>query len=247
MAQEYHAYLELNGLFYQNFLANLHRHLRPETYFEIGSLNGDTLKLAQCASICVDPTFQISSDVLGVKPSCHMFQMGSDAFFRRHSPITIFKQPIQMAFLDGMHLFQFLLRDFANTEKHCAKNSIIILHDCVPGDPYVCVRSPENPVRNMSQHAGYWTGDVWKMLPALKAWRKDLQIVVTDAPPTGLVIISNLDPNSTIIDDNYAKITSELAHVNLADYGVSKLHDESNIISTSDLMTIEDLASYFWL
>jgi hypothetical protein len=247
MAKETQTYLDLHGLFYQTFIANLHKVLRPETYFEIGSLNGDTLKLAQCASVCVDPMFQITSDIIGQKPSCHMFQMGSDVFFRRHNPSTIFGQPIQMAFLDGMHLFEFLLRDFANTEKHCAKNSVIILHDCVPGDPYVCVRSPDNPLRNRSQRSGYWTGDVWKVLPALNAWRKDLQILVTDAPPTGLVIISNLDPGNTVIEDNYSKIIGELAKIDLSDYGVGKLHEECRIIPTSNLMTIEDLAPYFWL
>ena len=63
-------FIDLGGTFYQTFLKRVHSALRPKTYFEIGTLNGDTLKLASCASISVDPSFQISSDVLGNKPAC---------------------------------------------------------------------------------------------------------------------------------------------------------------------------------
>lgn len=240
-------FLALNGIFYQDFLANFHKVLLPETCFEIGTLNGETLRLTQCASICVDPTFRLNVDFIGQKPACHLFQMSSDAFFRRHSPTAIFGQPIQMAFLDGLHLFEFFLRDFANTEKHCAKNSVIILHDCLPGDEHICLRSPADPRRQQSAHPHFWTGDVWKVIPALKAWRNDLRIIVTDAQPTGLVLISNLDPKNTVIDDNYAKIVDDFISIDLGACGVQQLHDESNVIPTSRLLAMEDIARYFWL
>jgi hypothetical protein len=210
-------------------------------------LNGDTLKLAECAAIGVDPKFQIERDVIGSKPQCHLYQIGSDVFFRRFNPTTILGQSIQCAFLDGMHLFEFLLRDFANTEKHCSRNSLIILHDCLPSDPYMSVRSPKDPRRSLSACPGYWTGDVWKMLPILNQWRKDLQVVVTDAPPTGLVLITNLDQKNTVIDDHYAEIVGAFANVDLANYGISRLHEECKIMPTDKLMSMEDLASRFWL
>ena len=84
MAKEAQSYLDVHGLFYQTFIANLHKVLRPETYFEIGTLNGDTLKLAQCASVCVDPMFQIESDIIGLKPSCRV----TDSLIP-HQPFTV--------------------------------------------------------------------------------------------------------------------------------------------------------------
>src|SRR5437868_5909438 len=96
-------FIDLGGEFYQNFLARMHSALAPKTYFEIGTLNGDTLKLASCASISVDPMYQVTSDVIGKKPVCHFFQLGSDEFFEQNNPKKIFGKPIDLAFLDGMH------------------------------------------------------------------------------------------------------------------------------------------------
>ncbi len=78
-------FVELGGCFYQDFLFRMHAAVQPKTYFEVGTLSGDTLKLASCACVSVDPKFQISSDVLGSKPACHFFQTSSDEFFEKHN------------------------------------------------------------------------------------------------------------------------------------------------------------------
>ncbi len=61
-------------------------------------------------------------------------------FFARHDLGGLLGKPISMAFLDGMHHFEYLLRDFINTEKHCSSNSVILLHDCLPTDRHVARR-----------------------------------------------------------------------------------------------------------
>jgi hypothetical protein len=101
--------------------------LEPATYLEVGSAGG-TLALAECATIAVDPRFHINADVIGRKPMCLLFQEPSDEFFRKHSPRALFGEAIDMAFVDGLHVFDYVLRDFINTEKHCRPNSIVILH-----------------------------------------------------------------------------------------------------------------------
>lgn len=58
-------FIELNCMFSQVFLNRPHSILKPNTYLEIGALNGNTLKIAECAAISTDPAFQISSDVPG--------------------------------------------------------------------------------------------------------------------------------------------------------------------------------------
>jgi len=61
-----------------------------------------------------------------------LYQMPSDAFFAHYSPTALVGTPIEMAFLDGLHRCEYLLRDFINTERHCKPNSIVALHDCLP-------------------------------------------------------------------------------------------------------------------
>lgn len=129
---------DLAGEHYIATLQRLHEVLRPKTYLEIGVQLGDSLKLARCASIAIDPAFHIvPSNIEGVfaKPELHFYQMGSDDFFGQHSPSQILGRTIDMAFLDGMHRCEYLLRDFINTERHCKRNSIIALHDCLPVEP----------------------------------------------------------------------------------------------------------------
>lgn len=236
--------IELGGAFYQNFLKRMHSALQPNTYFEIGTLNGDTLKLASCTCISVDPTYQISTDVLGNKPACYFFQVGSDDFFDEHNPKEILKGTIDVAFLDGMHLFEYLLRDFYNTEMYCSRDSIIILHDCIPLDEYVTVRDPSDPARQKSSRPGYWTGDVWKMIPTLREWRPDLSISVVDAPPTGLVLITNLDPGSRVLRDNYQSIVDKYLACELGAYGVERLRREANPVTTEKFVSADDFARF---
>lgn len=232
---------------YTSVLKRVHDKLKPKTYFEIGTLYGSTLALSHCASIAVDPTFRLKTEALVGKPSCQFFQMPSDEFFQRYSPRDLFQAPVDLAFLDGMHLFEFLLRDFINTEKHCRVNSIIALHDCLPSDGYMASRSASDPERSKSAHPDWWTGDVWKMVPTLKKYRPDLHLCVLDALPTGLVLVTNLDPSNEALRINYGKIVSEYRDVALINYGVQLLLKESNVMRTSDLETFDDMAKYFWL
>jgi hypothetical protein len=236
-------WIDLGGAFYQTVLKRMHSVLQPNTYFEVGTLNGDTLSLASCTCISVDPHFQISSDVLGNKPACYFFQVGSDEFFEKHNPIEIFGKAIDIAFLDGMHLFEYLLRDFYNTEQYCTQSSIIVLHDCLPGDEYIAVRDPFNSARQKSSRPNYWTGDVWKFVPVLRRWRPDLKIAVLDAPPTGLVLVTNLDSGNRMLRENYTTIMDTYLNLDLGEYGVEKLHDDSDVISTEDLNCAADFAA----
>lgn len=72
---------EHRGEMYTAVLRRLHEHLQPENYLEIGTLNGGTLALARCASIAIDPNFELQHPVVGRKRVCHLFQTTSDEFF----------------------------------------------------------------------------------------------------------------------------------------------------------------------
>lgn len=197
------------GVDYLALLSSVHRHLQPQSYLEIGTHTGDSLRLARCASIAIDPKFKITSDVIGDKPQLHLYQMTSDAFFRGDHVRAHFPEGIDLAFLDGMHLFEYLLRDFINIEKHAHWRSIVVLHDCLPPNIEIAERDYRPHLRKDEMWRIYWTGDVWKLIPILKRYRPDLKLTLFDAPPSGLTMVTGLDPGNRVLEDNYAAILAE--------------------------------------
>lgn len=239
-------FARVGGINYVEVLTEIHRNLRPSTYLEIGVFAGNTLRLSQCPTIGVDPEFRIGGSPANC-PALHLFQKPSDAFFKDHDPTAILGAPIDLAFLNGMHRFEYLLRDLIHTEAHCQPNSVVVLHDCLPGDAHITARSMADPRRAQSSHPDFWAGDVWKLLPILRRYRPDLRIVATDAAPTGLVFLTNLNPSCTILQKNYFAIVEEWLNVDLADYGVARLIDEADPIKARQMVSPEFCANRFWL
>ena len=217
----------LDGPQYPDVLRALHARLKPASYFEIGTLHGQTLALARCASIAVDPAFQLTCDVHAGKPSCRLFEQASDDFFATHDLTALLGAPVDLAFLDGMHAFAFLLRDFINTERACAPGSTIVLHDCLPREAAM-TGGAERPEHGLARYRGYWTGDVWKMVPLLRALRPELKLTCLDAPPTGLVACTGLDPQSRVLSDAYDRVLAEWKPVRLQDYGMARLLEDAD-------------------
>ena len=228
--------------------SRVHQVLRPPSYLEIGVSAGETLRLARCDSIGVDPTLNITSNVIVSKPRCFFYQMSSDRFFEEVDPTGLLGRPIDLAFLDGMHLSEFLLRDFINIERHCKHNSVIVLHDCLPTDVYIAERvsNRERRVR-FSTRPGWWTGDVWKVPLALRKYRPELKICAFDAAPTGLVCVTALNSDSTVLADSYSKIASEFQSFDLLDYGLEQLFAQLDVQSTRQIFGAEQIAQYFGL
>lgn len=238
---------DLQGEYYLKFLERLHAALTPKTYFEVGTYEGESLALAGCPSIAVDPVFRGASGRIGGKQFCGFYQMTSDDFFAAHSPSAIFGRPIDLAFLDGLHLAEALLRDIVNVERHCKSNSVVAIHDCVPVDLYIAERMITSERRQLGVHPEWWTGDVWKVLPILRRLRPDLSIHVVDASPTGLVLLTNLDPHSTVLADTYAANLREIRGMDLEAYGLARLIGELELESTAAYGGAEDFAARFWL
>ena len=222
------------GIGYLSVLKRMHDVLAPTSYLEIGTNTGDSLTLATCSTIAVDPKFRLGGrDVIGKKPLCVFFQETSDKFFQQHDLKRILNGSIDMAFLDGMHHCEYLLRDFANTERHSCPHSMIALHDCVPVDLAIAGRTFS---QSRAVHRAYWwAGDVWRTLLALQKYRPDLSFTVLDAQPTGLVLITNLDPDSKVLIHDYASIVREMMSLSLAEIGLEQFFAMINLQSTSVL------------
>ncbi|MGJ4858377.1 class I SAM-dependent methyltransferase [Labrys sp. La1] len=228
----------LNGNIYFDVMSWLHNYLDPKTYFEIGTNKGHSLNLAKCRSIAVDPSFAGPTEPAGKRPVTMYFQMKSDDFFKEYNPKALLNAEVDLAFLDGLHEAETLLRDFYNTEMYCKKNSIICIHDCVPTNTSMLTRA---------HNGSFWTGDVWKVLSILKEYRSDLNIYVFDAPPTGLVVCTNLDPQSKLLEENYWDIWRKWSRIDLESYGYDRFIEQCEIISTSKLRTAEEMRRFFWL
>jgi hypothetical protein len=182
-------------------LGLLHKRRRVARYLEIGTQSGDSLKRAVGQAIAIDPEFRLDKAAWGERPGIRLFEMTSDAFFAAHDPCAILGGPIDLAFIDGMHLAEYVLRDFVNVERHCDRGALIVLHDAIPGNFEMTERDRRTAARRDKALANAWTGDVWRVLPILRRERPDLHIQILDCEPTGLVLISNLDPGSRRLGD----------------------------------------------
>ena len=233
---------------YITVLERIHVFLSPGSYLEIGTQSGQSLSIARCPSIAIDPSFQVSTNVFTGKNVCHFYQIGSDEFFKMYDPTLILSRRLDLVFLDGMHWFEFLLRDFMNSELHCNPNSIIAIHDCLPLDLFSARRDIHDmTAQETSSHPGWWTGDVWKVVVILQRYRPELKITALDASPTGLILITGLDPGNTVLQDNYFKILDEFSSVDLSGVGIGNYFDSLEVKSTTSLATRSQMSALFWL
>ena len=202
------ATLELPGADYFSFLQRLHAFQKPPTYIEIGVFRGQSLQFvgAQTRALGVDPAPQLQH---ALPPTARVLTMTSDEFFA----VTDFDaelggQPLALGFIDGMHRFEFALRDFINMERIAASTGTILIHDCYP----LC-RATALP----ESRAGFWSGDVWRLILILKKYRPDLQVHTLAFAPTGLGMVRSLDPASKVLSEQYDRIVNEFATL---DYSV---------------------------
>jgi hypothetical protein len=184
---------------YRRTLDLVHTRLLPRTYAEIGVAGGGTLSLVLpgTAAVAIDPKPRIRRPV---PRSAKVFSMTSDEFFAAHDLRRLLDdRPVDVGFIDGMHLFEFALRDFINLERHCGPDSVLLLHDCYPV-------SEAAASREHAESMGNWSGDVWKVIACLKEHRQDLDVSVADIRPSGLGIVTGLDPTSTVLADRFDEI-----------------------------------------
>jgi len=219
------------GIHYSEYLKQIHLVCQPSSYLEIGVETGATLAFAQCPAIAVDPQFQLRGQPFGQRVETHLFQLKSDDFFARYDLKTFLPDGVDFAFLDGMHHFEYLLRDFMNTEKYSHRSAIVTLHDCYPVNTEMANREKNYDRRVDAATRMWWTGDPWKVLPILRDFRPDLHVTMLDCTPTGLIVIQNLDSGSTALADAYDEIVAKYRDIDLESYRIERFREE---FSTTD-------------
>jgi hypothetical protein len=130
-------------------------------YLEIGVLTGQTfLNVAIEERTGVDPSLHF--DVAAViNDKTRLLPLTSDAFFAAE-PLT---SAFDVAFIDGMHTFEQVVRDFANAIVYTHRRSVIMLDDTLPNDVYST--NPDQAAGMKYRRAAgsqdiSWHGDVFK-------------------------------------------------------------------------------------
>lgn len=194
---------------YLDVLAELHATLRPRSYLEIGVHQGASLRLALPGTLAVgvDPEPQPEAAGEGRR---HTEICTSDEFFATGRPLGVFgDRPVDLVFIDGLHLFEYALRDFAHAEALTGPGSVIALHDCLPLDAETSARERTTDV---------WTGDVWKLVLCLLDRRPDLDLTIIDAPPSGLLLARALNANDGSLLADYESVVEEYGALEFADW-----------------------------
>jgi len=202
------AAIDLPGEDYFRILERVQEHLRPRSYLEIGVSEGESIRLAGpgTRAIGVDPSPQVK---FALGPNVRIFSETSDDFFAQHDVrAELGGLPVDLAFIDGMHQFEFALRDFVNVEALCTPDSTILIHDTCPLDERTAERE---------RVTGFWSGDIWRLVLALRKHRPDLAVHTVATYPTGLTVVRNLDPGSRYLRDRLDEVIREYLAV---DFGV---------------------------
>ena len=202
------------------FLKQLHTLARPRKYLEIGVNDGRSLALSRVPSIAVDPAFKIKSSI---RVDVHLVKATSDDFFARPDPIHHLRSgrnplrnlrrgrtpfghyigggpTLDLAFIDGLHLFEFALRDFMNVERFSRWSSLIVMDDVLP-------RNVDEAARD--RHTGAWAGDVYKVAFVLRQHRPDLVVLPMNTAPTGVLVVLGADPYSKVLHQRYDQLLAE--------------------------------------
>jgi hypothetical protein len=207
---------------YLSVLEYLHNTLEPRLYLEIGVRNGNSLRLAHCQAIGVDPS---PDDAIKLLNSASIFSVTSDEFFLQHADVLRTNTPPELVFIDGMHLFEFVLRDFINIERYSTAGTVVAVDDVFPNH-----RIQAQRLRNSS----VWTGDVWKLGYCLAEHRPDLNLTYLDTYPTGMLIISNLDPDNSHLLDTYNPICRQYINMELQGTAEKEILQRYSALEPSD-------------
>jgi hypothetical protein len=179
-----HARLQMPGPPFREVLRWIHEDVQPQTYVEIGVHAGESLRAALPGTICIgiDPEPVLEESL---NPETRIYAITSDEFFAKHDLSNMLGVPeVALSFIDGLHLAEQTIQDFANLERYTGPQSLILIHDCLPLDARTSTR-----VRNTS----FYSGDAWKILVFLKHYRPHLRVGVIPTMPTGLAVVSGFD------------------------------------------------------
>ncbi len=143
-----------------NTLAEL---LGAQRYLEIGVRTGSTFREVQMAErIGVDPRFMFDTTAVA-NETTHLHAIPSDQYFAEVADA----RPFDIAFIDGLHVFEQVTRDLTNTLARSTPRTVMLIDDTVPVDVYSAHRQQGMAIRLRREaggKGGAWHGDVFKIV-----------------------------------------------------------------------------------
>lgn len=192
-----------------DFLDRIHERVLPRTYAEIGVFHGKSLARALPGTqiVGIDPAYDIRCRI---DRRAKLFRSTSDDFFSTHDLSDVLGAAVDLAFIDGMHLFEYALRDFINIERHAHSDTVVLIDDCVPPNERAASRERSG--------SGPWCGDVWKLPLALRSFRPDLDVVTFATQPSGTAMVQCLDSSSKVLEKRFSEIVTEYDSMGYAEF-----------------------------
>ena len=178
------------------FLQALHKKLKPKVYLETGVQLGESLRLAEDAELAIgiDP-FPMVDLSPNRRDNQQIAPMESDDWFKEFYG----GPPVDFAFIDGMHLVEYALRDWLNIQKMMRPGGIIVFDDVLPYNAAIAARQ--------MPPGGDWTGDVWKVFYILvEEYHQEPMLV--DTFPTGTMVLLNVEPRPSYLEYDQGFLSS---------------------------------------
>lgn len=207
---------------YLEVMRRLHDEIAPHLYLEIGVRHGRSLALATGPAIGVDPDPDVRVDL---PATTTVWSVTSDEFFEAAVEDAL-PEPVDLAFIDGMHLVEYALRDFMNSERRARPGGLIVIDDIFPCHPAQAERQ---------RRTQFWTGDVWKLHAVLEENRPDLVLLPVDTHPTGLLLVAGADPTNRRLWASYNPIVRK--YLDDMDPPRETLHRAGSLDPSSPVLT----------
>jgi hypothetical protein len=162
-------------------------------YLEIGVVGaGDAetfLKIKCELKVGIDPAFRNNPNFKdGPQSSGTLYAITSDNFFFKNM------EKFDVVFVDGLHLYEQVIRDTVNSWNCLNNGGYIVIHDCLPTNEWMRTRERKTQV---------WTGDVWKAIIWFRQTYPDLFCKVLDID-WGCGVIFKDSPRVLNMPDNVA-------------------------------------------
>ncbi|MFL5810006.1 MAG: class I SAM-dependent methyltransferase [Flavisolibacter sp.] len=191
--------MEYNRLYFINRLV---KEKKFRSYLEIGVFLGKIFfNISAKKKIAVDPYFRfgfyrkfkrIFKNITNL--NAKFFEKTSDAFFAEDAANLFADTKLDICLVDGMHEYQFALRDVENSLRYLQKQGVIIMHDCNPQTATAAISFEE---WKSNKFQGVWNGDVWKTIVHLRSSREDVNVFVLDCDE-GLGVVTFGKPENKL-------------------------------------------------
>lgn len=150
-------------------------------------------------------------------------RLESDTFFKQYN-----KEIYDVVFIDGLHIYEQVKKDFINSYNSLSSDGIILLHDLLPLNSFTQSRFRKTSI---------WNGDVWKFaLELSKLFKEDF-------------IISNIDYGVGVFKKNKKQNVNQSTwnQYDFSQYDIEKFmtNEVKNLKILSCFDTIQFIQNYF--